>query len=394
MSSKLPNRDLFFARSYYFSFMGGWGFILPFINLFYVSLGLSGTQIGTITSTSSLAGLLFAPIIVSEVKKRPQARSILQVLLFFGALGYYLLGQQTGYFPILVIVFFQALVGSSVMPVSDSMALSVSRESGSGYGGIRVFASIGWIITVLISGWLIERFDFSAGFIGVSLMWITGAGFVFFIKPGYFVARPTTQSQKSNVWTTIQRVTRDRTLLGFAVALIFIGFMNSGVLQFENVFLAELGASKKLISVAGILSAVVELPFMIYADRYVRKYGPSHILLVALLMIMLQRTTVLMIPSIATIMIVRFIGGIAFSLYTVSYIGLIGSRTSQNETGTMLALYTVTLASLVNILAAPITGIIFDAVGARWLYALSVVGYAVGALCVWLTRPQKNEATG
>ncbi len=285
------NRDLVFARAYYFSFMGGWGFILPFINLFYIGLGLSGTQIGTITSTSSVAGLVFAPIIVSEIKKRPQARSILQVLIFLGALGYFLLGQQTGYFPILVIVFFQALVGSSVMPVSDSMALSVSKESGSGYGGIRVFASIGWIISVLASGWLIERFDFGAGFIGVSLMWMAGAGFVFFIQPGYFVARPNAQSPKSNVWTTIQRVTRDRTLLGFAVALIFIGFMNSGVLQFENVFLAELGASTKLISIAGILSAVVELPFMIYADRYVRKYGSSRILLIALLMIMLQRAS-------------------------------------------------------------------------------------------------------
>jgi MFS transporter, PPP family, 3-phenylpropionic acid transporter len=391
MLSKISNRDLFFARAFYFSFMGGWGFILPFINLFYVSLGFSGTQIGTITSTSSMVGLAFAPIIVSEIKKRPQARGILQVFLLLGALGYFLLGQQTAFSAILVIVFFQALVGSSVMPVSDSMAVSVSKDTGSGYGSIRVFASIGWIITVLASGWLIERFNFGAGFIGVSFMWILGAGMAFFIQPSYFITRSNAQSQKSDVWTTIQRVSRDRTLLGFAVALIFIGFLNSGVLQFENVFLSELGASKKLISVAGILSAVVELPFMIYADRFVRKYGPSRILLIALIMTMLQRTAVLLFPSIPTIMIVRFIGGVAFSLYTVSYIGLISSRTDESERGTVLALYTVTLASLVNILAAPISGTIFDAVGARWLYALSACGYAIGTICVWLTKPQTNK---
>ena len=89
------------------------------------------------------------------------------------------------------------------MPVSDSMALSVSKDSGSGYGGIRVFASIGWIITVLASGWLIERFDFGAGFIGVSFMWMAGVGFVFFIQPGYFVARSNAQTSKSDVWMTI-----------------------------------------------------------------------------------------------------------------------------------------------------------------------------------------------
>ena len=94
MLPKQLNRDLIFARAYYFAFMGGWGFVLPFINLFYVSLGLSGTQIGTIGSVSAVVGLIVSPIIVSEIKKRPQARGILQVSLMLGAICYFLLGQQ------------------------------------------------------------------------------------------------------------------------------------------------------------------------------------------------------------------------------------------------------------------------------------------------------------
>src|SRR5689334_23023480 len=46
---KLPNKDLFFARAYYFTLIGGVGFVSPFINLFYVSLGISGKQIGLIS---------------------------------------------------------------------------------------------------------------------------------------------------------------------------------------------------------------------------------------------------------------------------------------------------------------------------------------------------------
>ena len=68
------HRDLFFARFYYFAFMGGWGFILPFINLFYISLGLTGKQIGTLSSTGAIIGLTVAPIWVTQVKKHPQAR--------------------------------------------------------------------------------------------------------------------------------------------------------------------------------------------------------------------------------------------------------------------------------------------------------------------------------
>jgi len=388
------NRDLIFARAYYFAFMGGWGFILPFINLFYISLGLSGTQIGTIGSASAVVGLIVSPIIVSEIKKRPQARGILQVSLILGAICYFLLGQQTLFLFILVIVFLQSLVGAGIIPASDAMAVYVSQEAGTGYGSVRVWASVGWILTVLTSGWLIERNGFEAGFFGVSGMWLAAALLTFLIQPRYFVspriasASSIAGQNPSNLRTAVRQIARDRTLLGYAIALIFMGFLNNGVLQFENIFLSELGASKQLISVAGILSAVVELPFMIYADRYVRRVGAHRVMLFAIAMTLLQRAAVLLFPAIATIMIVRFIGGVAFSFMTISSVFLISSRTDPGETGTVLAIYTVTLAGLVSVLAAPISGAIFDVIGARWLYALAVVGYGIGFLSMWLTGPR------
>jgi PPP family 3-phenylpropionic acid transporter len=391
MLSKQLNRDLIFARAYYFAFMGGWGFILPFINLFYVSLGLSGTQIGTIGSVSAVVGLVVSPILVSEIKKRPQARGILQASLMLSAIGYFLLGQQTVFLGVVVIIFFQSLVGAGIMPASDAMALHVSEKAGTGYGSVRVWASVGWILVVPASGWLIERFGFQAAFLGVSLMWLTGALVTLLIQPRYFVTPGLLGQPPSNLRTTFRQIIRDRTLLGYALALVFMGFLNNGVLQFENVFLAELGASKLLISFAGILSAIVELPFMVYADRYVRRAGAHRVMLFAILMIFFQRAAVLLFPSIATIMIVRFVGGVSFSFMTIASVFLISSRTDPAETGTVLAIYTVTLAGLVSVLAAPVSGGIFDAIGARWLYALAVAGYGIGFLSMWLTRPQHNQ---
>lgn len=387
MPAKFFNNDLFFARAYYFAFMGGWGFVLPFVNLFYVSLGLTGTQIGTVGSLSALVGLIVSPIVVTEIKKLPQARMILQLCLVLGAMGYFLLGQQTLFLAILVIVFFHTIVTAAIMPSSDAMAVSVAQDAGTGYGSIRLWASVGWVIVVLSAGWLIERLGYQASFTGVAVMWTLSAGLVLFIRSDHFVARKDIELSRPSVRAAIRRVLHDRTLLGFAIAVILIGFLNNGVLQFENVFLSELGASKQLIAVAGILSAVVEVPFMIYADRFVRRSGAHRVMLIAIVMIFFQRTAVLLFPYIATIMLARFIGGISFSFYTISYMGLISSRTNASETGTVLALYTVTLSGLVSMLAAPISGSIYDAVGARWLYALAVAGYAMGAIILWIARP-------
>jgi PPP family 3-phenylpropionic acid transporter len=390
MFPKQLNRDLIFARAYYFAFLGGWGFILPFINLFYVSLGLTGAQIGTIGSVSAIVGLLLSPIIVNEVKKRPQARGILQASLMLGAIGYFLLGQQTVFAAILVIVFLQSLVGAGIIPASDAMAVHVSEEAGTGYGSVRVWASVGWILTVPASGWLIERFGFEAGFLGVGLMWLTGALLTLPIQSRYFVSQRLAGRSTSKLRTAFHQIVRDRTLLGYAIALVCMGFLNNGVLQFENVFLSELGASKLLISFAGILSAVVELPFMVYADRYVRRVGAHRVMLFAIIMLFFQRAAVLLFPTIATIMIVRFIGGVSFSFMTIASVFLISSRTDPGETGTVLAIYTVTLAGLVSVLAAPVSGTIFDVIGARWLYGFSVLGYTIGFLSMWVTRPRST----
>jgi PPP family 3-phenylpropionic acid transporter len=388
----MSNKDLFFARAYYFAYMGGVGFIAPFINLFYVSLGLHGTQIGAIGSLGAIVGLVVSPVVVTEIKKLPQARTLLQLSLVLGATGYFLLGQQTVFPFILIIIFFNTIITAGITPTSDSMAVTVSSQAGTGYGSIRVWASVGWVVTVLTAGWLVQRFGYVAGFTGVSLIWLMAAGLVLFIPAHYFVAKEGIELSKPSVRKALRHILHDRVLLGFAVAVIFIGFSNNGVLQFENVFLAQLGASKQLISVAGILSAIVEIPFMIYADKFVRRAGAHQVMFLALGMIALQRATVLLLPHIATIMIVRFLGGTSFSFYTIAYMGLISSRTKSHETGTVLALYTVTLSGIVSMLAAPISGALFDAYGARPLYALAMAGYAIGAVILWSSR-QTDERT-
>jgi MFS family permease len=74
-------------------------------------------------------------------------------------------------------------------------------------------------------------------------------------------------------------------------------------------------------------------------------------------------------------------------LITIASVFLISSRTDPSETGTVLAIYSVTLVGLVSVLAAPVSGTLFDTIGTRWLYALSVIGYGIGFLSMWVTRP-------
>ncbi len=385
-------RDLWLTRLYYFFFLGGTGFIGPFLNLFYLRVGLSGTDIGVVAAIGSAIALMAAPLWTTQIRRWGNPRRMLQISLLLTAFVYLWLGSQTLFLGIMLVTVVRFLVGSGISPLSDSVALSVTGSTRSGFGSVRVWASMGWIVAVLTSGWLIEQTGFGAAFGGVCLVTLLGAALLFPVDLAHFAGPVKAEQPAGGMGTVLQNLMRHRAMLGVAVMLTIVGMANSGVAQFETIYLSSLGARDSLLGVAGMASAVVEVPCMFWADRLVRRRGAHPILLSAMWMTALVRVLVLLAPSIFTIMAERAIGGIAFSFYTVALIGFIGEQTRPGETGTVLALYTVTLANLVGIVSAPLAGAAYDAFGARWLYAVAVVGYALGWFVLRFTRASQPKA--
>jgi PPP family 3-phenylpropionic acid transporter len=386
--SALQRRDLKFTRLYYFFFYGGVGFISPFLNIFYVRLGLSGTQIGWNAAVASLITLVAAPFWANKGERWLNPRVMLQMALLLSALGYFLLAWQTVFWGIVAVTIFRTLVGAGLSPLSDGLALAVTRVNRAGFGSVRVWASIGWVVTVLFSGWLIQRTDLRAGLLGAGLTTIVGAAVVLGIRSHHFSGRGTGGQQTASLRTVVRGLQHNPGMVGVALMLITIGSANNGVAQFETVYLDTLGAKETVIGIAGMLSAVVEIPCMLLADRLASRKGAFHLLLIAMLMLAALRGLVFLIPAVMTILVERAVGGVAFSFYTVALIRLIGQQTDPQETRTVLALYTVTLASLIGMVAPPFAGAAYDRFGARWLYPIAAAGY----LLAWIILRQARRS--
>jgi PPP family 3-phenylpropionic acid transporter len=389
--SALRRRDLKFTRLYYFVSYGGVGFISPFLNIFYVRLGLSGTQIGWNAAVAGLITLVAAPVWASRSERWLNPRTMLQIALLLAALGYFLLIWQSVFWGIVAVTVFRSLVGAGLSPLSDGLALAVTRANRTGFGSVRVWASMGWVVTVLFSGWVIQQTGLRSGLAGACIMTAVGVVVVLGIRPQNFSSQSTEGQKTTPLRTLIRGLLRNPGMVGLALMLITVGSANNGVAQFETVYLDTLGAKESVIGVAGMLSAVVEIPCMLLADRLISRKGAYHLLLIAMLMSATLRGLVFLVPAVLTILVERAIGGVAFSFYTVALIRFIGQQTYPQETRTVLALYTVTLASLIGIVAPPFAGAAYDRFGARWLYPIAVVGYLLGWLILQQARRKLPE---
>ncbi|CAG0936516.1 Putative nucleoside transporter YegT [Thermoflexales bacterium] len=373
-------RNLSILRFYYLTLGVGGGFLLPFLALFYQQQGLSGTEIGLLSTFAGLAALIAAPIWgrLSDAAVRP--RRLLQFELLASSCLMLLLSQQATFGPIAVLVVLDALLNAGSSPNSDVLALVVLSKVRSGFGSVRLFASLGWAITAFVSGWLSERFGLIVAFVGYAAGYFTGSGSVGLIR-----LRPRTvstalhQQPRRNLRQSLRIVLSDRRLRKLALALGIFLFMMYGLRSFEGLYLKQLGAGEAIVGLMSTIGATIELPGMLWADRLVRRYGAVRVLRYSFLIEVVRLSGVLLVPTVPTLVVARVIGGFSFSWYVVALFTFINQAAPENQVTTTLALFNVTLASFIRMLAAPISGFIFDQVGGYWLYALGVMG----SLAAW-----------
>src|SRR5260221_9728851 len=95
--------DLWPTRLYFLLLYASLGSISPFLNLFYVHLGLTGTQIGTVAAIASVVTLLAAPFWANRNDRWRSPRRVLQLFLFLTALALLALSQQTLFWGIVLV---------------------------------------------------------------------------------------------------------------------------------------------------------------------------------------------------------------------------------------------------------------------------------------------------
>jgi len=384
MHSVASQRNLWTLRLYYFLLIGGGGFLFPFINLFYTQQGLSGTQIGWLSTVASLVALIVAPWWGRRSDATTHPRLLLQFGLLATSLCMLALSQQTVFAWMAIIVMLDALLSINVAPLSDVVALAVTKQGRAGYGSVRLWGSLGWAVTALLGGWLIEQTGLFTMFAGYAISGFASIALLVLLKMPRWGKQTdrTAASPTPRLRQSLLQLTRDRTLLGLALALSILLFALNGLRQFEPVFLSQLGAGETIIGLASTIGAAVELPAMLWVDRLGRRHGSGQLLRMSFLLYAVCALSVVIAPTIPVILFSHVIDGVAYSFFAVALVLFIGEVAPDRQVTMMMAVFTVTLPALIRMVSAPVGGWVFDVRGAYALYVIGLIGSALGWLIV------------
>jgi PPP family 3-phenylpropionic acid transporter len=283
----LPPPTLAISLVWFFA-LGGLGTFFPFYSLYLrENLGLTGTQVGLVLSTLPLVGLLAQPLWGQIADVTGSRTRVLGVLAVGAACGYVALSLATGFASVLLLTAALAVFSTPLIPSTLAVTLALTSAGGArAFGRVRVWGTVGFLISVVAFPPLLDRLRESAG-VPVDrdvseplLAWmfpITGgvvllAGLLAILLPR--AASLTVRAPRGD-WHELLRHTPYLRLLGFAL----LGFLVlQGPMGLFPVYVRAHGGSVETVSRLWIPMLLVEIPLVALSGASLARVGVRGLL--------------------------------------------------------------------------------------------------------------------
>lgn len=266
------------------------GAYTPFLSSYFTSIGLSATEVGVLLSVSPLAVILVQPFwarLSDATGKRKLVLGLLAILSSSAALIYYV---GTTYLAVFAATVAFSLFFSALLPLCDALVIEGCGETGHEFAYVRMGGTCGYAFVVFVVGNLLDERP-EMQFALVSVLCLVFLAFVaaFPVSRRHEGAAPAPQAEPSDGDATVVNgvvVTEKNSfgifrsseilyILAFAlVSQVGLGFLGS----FMGRYCVELGFGQGFVGVLNSVSALSELPILLFAGVLVARFGEVRIL--------------------------------------------------------------------------------------------------------------------
>jgi PPP family 3-phenylpropionic acid transporter len=360
--------------AYYFAYFAYVGAFMPYFPLYLASRGLGAVEISLVVSLPQWARV-FAPALWGWLADRSGApRGIVVFSSLAVALGWCVLPFAEGASAIAATVATMSVLSAGGMPLLEAIALSIAARTRGGYGPIRLWGSVGFIVAVTAVGaWLDWRppRDLSVLLPVFALVTLI----VSFAVP----------SGERNV-------SADGTRRGAAPgaglrALLAAGFCmavaHGALYAFYTLYLRERGYSGTTIGALWTLGVVAEIGVFLYLRVLLRRFALSAILLASFIAAGLRFAAIGALGgSLAVLVIAQLLHAMTFGAHHAASVAAVQRLVPEAARARGQALYASLSYGAGGAVGAVLAGWTWDAVGHGQAFVFSAVAGLTGALFV------------
>lgn len=373
-----PKQSFNFAL-FFFAYYGYIGVFSPYASLYFAAKGMTAAEIGALMSLMQVMRI-FGPNLWGWVADRHQRRVTVLRLTAVAATALFagiFIGQT--FAQLFLVMAAVNLFTSAQAPLSEALMLSEMRGDLTHYGKLRLWGSVGFILTVTCAGPILDRY-------GIHLMpWIAILLLALVLGASLRLqesAHGPAQRDAPSVMALLKR----REVIAFFTSTFLMIAAHASLYVFYSLYLAQIGYNNTVIGLMWSLGVVVEIVFFYFQAPIFRRFGVRK-LMIASLLIAFARFLLIGFgaQSLLLLLIAQVMHAATFGTHHSASVATLQRWFSGPLQARGQALFTSISYGLGGTLGGLILGAFWDTFGSRTVYLVAAIFSLAGAAAAALS---------
>lgn len=365
--------------SFYFLFYGGAASLLPFLVIFYQSLGFNGAQIGLLTGIPPLITLFGAPLGTRLADATHRHKLIMGLGLAVAVVVSILLPGASGFIVVFGLIILFNIFMSPVGSLGDSATMTMLGEQKAMYGRVRMGGTFGWGIFALVAGALVENYGLKVAFwlfSGITLVNL-------FVSQKFHFGEHAGQSTDTG---GIGALLRNRRWIIFLLNAFLGGIGAFTVAAFLYPYMAELGAGETMMGTASTIAMVTELPIFFFGDRLIKRFSSHGLFMIALALIGVRSLLYAVVSVPFLVLVVQALGGTMFPAMWLAGVSYADEHAPAGLKSTAQGLFGAMSFGFGSAVGGFVGGLLLASIGGRGMFFVFGIIILAGLALVELVK--------
>lgn len=356
-----------------------YGIHVPYMPVWLDFKQLTAGEVAVATAAPYFLRLAVTPVAGIVADRDDRHRGLIVVMAWASLLIAGVMSQSAGFLALLVLSTLLHIAVSTIMPLTETIAVAGVRAAGHDYGRMRLWGSLTFIAAGFVAGPLIDL----AG-AGV-VIWLLVAGCIATVVAAHLVPKPepTARPRPSRAPLPMRgeamRLMRSPLFVLYLVATSAAMASHAMFYTFGALHWREQGISTTWISILWAIGVVVEVVLFAYSGWFLRRVGVKGALALGSAAAAVRWLAYAFDPPLWLLVVLSPLHALSYGATHLGAIHFIGRAIPARACGTGQAIYSSFAAGVAQGIATLASGVVYRAFGGQGYLAMAALA-AVGFL--------------
>lgn len=385
----MPARDYWRLAGFYFFYFALVGIWMPYWPLYLAARHLDAAEVGELMALFGVMRI-FSPNLWGYVADRTgRLKQIIQALSLATVLAFALLFAGRGFAWLFLAMVLVSFFWNASLPLAEMTTLSRLAGRHEGYGRVRLWGSIGFIVVTVAVGFALN------GHLAVDrlpgLAWLLMLGILAAASLLPTVARPQPHALTVPAW----QVLRQPAVMALVSACFLMAVAHGAFYTFYSLYLIDHGYASTTVGLLWSLGVVAEIVLFMLFPRLARRFALPQILLACFALATVRFLMIAWgVDSLLVVVVAQLLHAASFAAYHAAAVALFYRYFTGRSQATGQALYNGFAYGAGGTVGSLYSGYTWEHLGGAWTLTLAAACTLLGFILLRWRLPAPPAPAG